>query len=406
MGLATPLGLDVKSSWEALLAGKPGGAPISLFDPEGFPTRIACEVRGFDPVDYMSRKEARRCDRYAHFGIAAAVEAMESAGLSGPPPGCDPSAFGVLIGSGIGGIATLEKNCKTMFDRGPRRVSPFLIPMLIPDIAAGLVSIRYGLRGPNYATVSACASSAHAIGDAARYIRSGSAELMLAGGAEAAIAPISVAGFAAMKALSARNDDPEGASRPFDATRDGFVIGEGAGCLVLEEMDRARARGAEILGEVAGYGPTADAHHMTAPHPEGAGAVRAMEVALEDAGLTPGEVDYINAHGTSTPLNDTAETGAIKELLGRRAYDIVVGSTKSMTGHLLGAAGGVESVICVQVCRTGEIPPTINLATPDEDCDLDYASDGAVRRPVRVALTNSFGFGGHNACLAITRYEE
>lgn len=404
--MVTPVGLDVRSSWEALLAGKPGGTPISLFDTEGFSTRIACEVKGFDPVDYMSRKEVRRCDRYAHFGVAAAVQAMESAGLTGLPRDCDPSAFGVLIGSGIGGIATLEKNCKTMLERGPRRVSPFLIPMLIPDIAAGLVSIRYGLRGPNYATVSACASSAHAIGDAARYIRNGRAELMLAGGAEAAIAPISVAGFAAMKALSSRNDDPEGASRPFDATRDGFVIGEGAGCVVLEEMDRARARGAEILAEVIGYGPTADAHHMTAPHPEGAGALRAMEIALEDAELSPGDVDYINSHGTSTPLNDRIETGAIKQLLGAHAHDIVVGSTKSMTGHLLGAAGGVETVICVQVCRTGQVPPTINLSVRDDNCDLDYAQDGAVSRDVAIALTNSFGFGGHNACLAISRYEE
>lgn len=404
--MVTPVGLDVRSSWEALLAGKPGGTPISLFDAEGFSTRIACEVKGFDPVDYMSRKEVRRCDRYAHFGVAAAVQAMESAGLTGLPRDCDPSAFGVLIGSGIGGIATLEKNCKTMLERGPRRVSPFLIPMLIPDIAAGLVSIRYGLRGPNYATVSACASSAHAIGDAARYIRNGWAELMIAGGAEAAIAPISVAGFAAMRALSSRNDDPEGASRPFDATRDGFVIGEGAGCVVLEEMDRARARGAEILAEVIGYGPTADAHHMTAPHPEGAGALRAMEIALEDAELSPGDVDYINSHGTSTPLNDRIETGAIKQLLGAHAHDIVVGSTKSMTGHLLGAAGGVETVICVQVCRTGQVPPTINLSVRDDNCDLDYARDGAVSRDVAIALTNSFGFGGHNACLAISRYEE
>lgn len=406
MGTVTPLGLDLQSSWEGLLAGKPGGSPISRFDSEGFTTRIACEVKGFDPVDFMGRKEARRCDRYAQLGIAAAVQAMEAAGLSGPPPDCDASAFGVLIGSGIGGIATLEKNCQTMFERGPRRVSPFLIPMLIPDIAAGLVSIRYGLQGPNYATVSACASSAHALGDAARYIRNGWAELMLAGGAEAAIAPISVAGFAAMKALSTRNDDPEGASRPFDATRDGFVIGEGAGCLVLEEMGRARARGVEILGEIVGYGPTADAHHMTAPHPEGVGALRAMEIAMEDAKLAAADVDYINAHGTSTPLNDRTETAAIRRLLGPRAYDIVVGSTKSMTGHLLGAAGAVEAVICAQVCRTGEIPPTINLSVSDPDCDLDYATGGPVRRPVDVALTNSFGFGGHNACLAIKRYEE
>ena len=404
--MVTPVGRDVASSWDALLAGTPGGGPITRFDPEGFAARIACEVKDFDPVDWMDRKQARRCDRYAQFGIAAAVQAMESAGLSGPPPGCDPYRFGVLIGSGIGGIATLENNCRTLHARGPGRVSPFLIPMLIADIAAGIVSIRYGLRGPNYATVSACASGAHAIGDSVRYIQEGRAELMLAGGAEAAVAPIAVAGFSSMRALSTRNDDPRGASRPFDATRDGFVIGEGAGCLVLEEMERARRRGVEILGEVVGYGPTADAHHMTAPLPDGTGALRAMETALEDAGIAPEDVDYINAHGTSTPLNDRAETGAVKALLGPHAYDVVVGSTKSMTGHLLGAAGAIETVICVLACRSGRIPPTINHATPDDDCDLDYAQGGAVDRPVTVALNNSFGFGGHNVCLAIRKYEE
>ena len=404
--MVTPVGQDVESSWDALLAGTSGGGPITLFDAEEFATRIACEVTDFDPVQWMSRKEARRCDRYAQFGVAAAVQAMESAGLSGPPPGCSPDAFGVMIGSGIGGIATLERNCRTLADRGPGRVSPFLIPMLIADIASGLASIRYGLRGPNYATVSACASGAHAIGDAARYIQEGRAQLMLAGGAEAAVAPISVSGFAAMKALSTRNDDPKGASRPFDATRDGFVIGEGAGCLVLEEMECARARGVEILGEVVGYGPTGDAYHMTAPLPGGEGALSAMRIALEDAGLAPGDVDYVNAHGTSTPLNDRAETGAIKELLGPHAYNVVVGSTKSMTGHLLGAAGAVEAIVCVLSCRTGVIPPTINFSTPDDDCDLEYAHGGPVERPVSVTLNNSFGFGGHNVCLAIRKYEE
>ena len=404
--MVTPVGRDVGSSWDALLAGTPGGGPITLFDPEGFAARIACEVKDFDPVDWMGRKEARRCDRYAQFGVAAAVQAMESAGLSGPPPGCEAHRFGVLIGSGIGGIATLENNCRTLHARGPARVSPFLIPMLIADIAAGVVSIRYGLRGPNYATVSACASGAHAIGDSARYIQEGRAELMLAGGAEAGVVPIAVAGFSSMRALSTRNDDPPGASRPFDATRDGFVIGEGAGCVVLEEMERARRRGVEILGEVVGYGPTADAHHMTAPRPDGKGALRAMQIALEDAGIAPEDVDYINAHGTSTPLNDSAETGAIKALLGPHAYNVVVGSTKSMTGHLLGAAGAVETVISVLACRTGRIPPTINYATPDDDCDLEYATGGAVDRPVTVALNNSFGFGGHNVCLAIRKYTE
>ena len=406
LGMVTPVGSDVESSWEALLAGTPGGGPITHFDADGYATRIACEVKNFDPGDYVTRKEVRRYDRFSHFALAAAQQAMESGGLSGPPPGCAPTAFGVIIGSGVGGIATLEANCRTLVDRGPGRVSPFFVPMFIPDIAAGLVSIRYGLQGPNYATVSACASSAHAIGDAVRFIERGDADLMLAGGAEAAVTPITIAGFASMKAMSTRNDDPAGASRPFDAGRDGFVIGEGAGCLLLEEMGHARARDVEILGEVVGYGPSGDAYHITAPPPEAHGARHAMHVALEDAGLGPGDVDYINAHGTSTPLNDASETAAIKALLGPRAYEVVVGSTKSMTGHLLGAAGAVEAVICALVCRTGKIPPTINFSDKDDACDLEYAHGGVIERPVSVALSNSFGFGGHNACLAVRRYEE
>ena len=406
MGMVSPVGLDVESSWEALLAGTPGGGPITLFDTEGFATRIACEVKDFDPTGYISRKDARRYDRFAQFAVAAAQQAMESGGLSGPPPGCSPTSFGVILGSGVGGIATLESNCHTLHTRGPRRVSPFFIPMFIPDIIAGLVSIRYGLRGPNYATVSACASGAHAIGDAVRYIERGDADLMLAGGAEAAVTPIAVAGFASMKAMSTRNDDPAGASRPFDAGRDGFVIGEGAGCLLLEEMEHARARGVEILGEVVGYGASGDAHHITAPPPGAEGAQYAMQMALADAGIDSDAVDYVNAHGTSTPLNDAAETTAIKAVLGPRAYDIVVGSTKSMTGHLLGAAGAIESVICVMACRTGKIPQTINFSDQDEACDLEYAHGGMIERPVSVTLNNSFGFGGHNVCLAISRYEE
>ena len=406
MGMVTPIGLDLDSSWSALLAGTPGGGTITHFDPEGFTTRIACEVKGFDPLNHMGRKEARRYDRFGQLAIASAGEAMESAGLSGPPPGLSADRFGVIIGSGVGGIATLEANCNTMFTKGPRRVSPFFIPMFIPDIASGLVSIRYGLRGPNYATVSACASSAHAIGDAMRFIERGDADIMLAGGTEAAITPISVAGFASMKAMSTRNDDPAGASRPFDATRDGFVIGEGAGCLVLEEMECARARGAEILAEVAGFGASGDAYHITAQPPKAEGARYAMRVALDDAGLVPEDVDYVNAHGTSTPQNDKTETFAVKALLGAHAYDIVVGSTKSMTGHLLGAAGGVEAVICAMACRTGRIPPTINFAHRDDECDLEYAHGGMIERPVDVALSNSFGFGGHNATLVIRKYEE
>ena len=405
MGLVTPLGHDVESSWAALLAGESGGGPITRFDAEGYATRIACEVKGFDALDHVTRKEARRYDRYSVFAIAAAGEAMRSAGLSGPPPGVRADQFGVLIGSGVGGIRTLEDNVRVLHEKGPRRVSPFFVPMFIPDMAAGLVSIRHGLRGANYATVSACASSAHAIGESARMIERGDAELMLAGGAEAAVTPITIAGFAAMKAVSKRNDDPRGASRPFDATRDGFVIGEGAGCFVLEEMEAARSRGAEILAEVAGYGASGDAHHITAPPPGAEGARIAMRTAIEDAGLLPGDIDYINAHGTSTPANDASETRAIKRLLGERAREIVVGSTKSMIGHLLGAAGAVEAVICVMACRTGRIPPTINFSVPDPECDLEYAHGGMIERPVSVALTNSFGFGGHNACLVIRKHE-
>ena len=404
--MVTPVGLDVESSWSALLAGTPGGGPITQFDADGYATRIACEVKDFDPLAHLSRKEARRYDRFAQFAVAAAGEAMQRAGLTGPPAGCSPTAFGVLIGSGVGGIATLEANCRILDHRGPGRVSPFFIPMFIPDIAAGIVSIRYGLRGPNYATVSACASGAHAVGEAARHIERGGADLMLAGGAEAAVTPISIAGFSAMKAMSRRNDDPPGASRPFDAGRDGFVIGEGAGILVLEEMEHARARGAEILGELAGYGTTGDAHHITAPPPEAEGAQEAMQAALADAGLGPGDIDYVNAHGTSTPANDPAETAAIKAVLGPRAYDVVVGSTKSMTGHLLGAAGAIEAVMCMMACRTGKIPPTINFAERDDACDLEYAHGGMVERPVSAVLNNSFGFGGHNACLVVRRYED
>ncbi len=406
MGMVSPVGSDVPSSWEALLEGKSGGGEITLFDPEGFATRIACEVKNFDPTLHLGRRDARRYDRFAQLGVVAAREAMSSGGLSGPPPGVSPAAFGVILGSGVGGISTLEANCKALHSKGPRRVSPFFVPMFIPDIVSGLVSIEYGLEGPNYATVSACASGAHAIGDAARFIERGDAEMMLAGGCEAAVTPISVAGFASMKAMSTRNDDPVHASRPFDAGRDGFVIGEGAGVLLLEEMERARRRGVEILGEIAGYGTSGDAHHITAPPREARGAQIAMRVALDDAGARVEEVGYINAHGTSTPLNDAAETTAIKGVLGSHAYDVVVGSTKSMTGHLLGAAGAIESVVCTMVCRSGRIPGTINFSEADPECDLDYAHGGTLERPVSLALNNSFGFGGHNASLAIRRYRE
>ena len=402
LGAVTPIGNDVASTWDALLAGKSGGAPITRFETtDEFPTRIACEVKDFDASHLLESKEARRFDRFAQFAISAADQAMTGAGLDVEAAGIAPERFGVIFGSGIGGISTLEAQHDILNEKGPKRVSPFFIPMFIPDIAAGLISIRYGAKGANYATVSACASSAHAIGDAFRFIERGDADVMIAGGAEATLTALAVSGFANMKALSTRNDDPEGASRPFDAGRDGFVIGEGAGCVVLEALETALARDADILAEVTGYGVSADAYHITMPAPEGAGAQYAMRMAMEDAGLTPENVDYINAHGTSTPANDRNETAAIKEVLGDAAYSTVVGSTKSMTGHQLGAAGGVEAVICALVCKHGLIPPTINYSEPDPDCDLDYAQHGVVERDVSVALTNSFGFGGHNVCLAI-----
>ena len=406
MGVVTPVGNDVASSWRALLAGKSGGARIASFEAtEDFPTRVAAEVKGFDPSLYMDSKEARRFDRYSQLGVAAAEQAMSDAGRVASPTDVQPERFGVVFGSGIGGISTLEENARILAAKGPKRVSPFFIPMFIPDIAAGLISIRFGAQGPNYATVSACASSAHAIGSALRYIQRGDADVMIAGGSEATITPLTVAGFASMKAMTTRNDDPERASRPFDAHRDGFLIGEGAGALVLESLDHAQARGADIHGEIVGYGLSGDAYHITSPAPEGIGAQHAMRLALEDAGAAPDDVDYINAHGTSTPMNDTNETAAIKAVLGEAAYRCVVGSTKSMTGHLLGAAGGVEGVVTTLVCREGKIPPTINFSEPDPTCDLDYAHDGVRERSVRLALSNSFGFGGHNVCLAIRRWE-
>jgi 3-oxoacyl-[acyl-carrier-protein] synthase II len=404
-GLLTPVGLDVQESWAALLDGRSGAAPITQFDTTDFKVRFACEVKGFDPEQYIDRKEAKRTDRFAQLAIAASVQAMRQAGLDELPAGIDAERFGVIIGSGIGGIWTFEEQHRKLIERGPSRISPFFVPMFISDIAAGLVSIRWGLKGPNYCTVSACASSAHAVGNAFRSIKHGEADLMVAGGTEATVSPQTIAGFAAMTALSERNDSPETASRPFDATRDGFVLGEGAGVMVLEELEHARARGAEIVAEVVGYGQTADAYHITAPAEGGEGAVRAIRLALKEAGATPADVDYVNAHGTSTPANDKNESAAIRTALGEDAYRVIVGSTKSMTGHTLGAAGGIEAVISAMVCREGKIPPTINFHERDPDCDLDYATGGGVERPVRLAISNSFGFGGHNVCLAVKRYE-
>lgn len=405
-GLITPLGLDLATSWAGLVRGVSGAGPITQFDSTGFDVHFAAEVKGFDPERYLERKEARRMDRFAQLAMAAAQQAMEEAGLADRPAGVDFDRVGVIIGSGIGGIRTFEDQARTLVERGPGRISAFFVPMFIPDIAAGQVSMRFGARGPNYCTVSACASSAHAVGDSYRLIEHGDADVMIAGGTEASITPLTVAGFSNMRALSTRNDSPATASRPFDATRDGFVLGEGSGVLVLESLEHALGRGAPVLGELIGYGQSADAYHLTAPAPEGAGAQLAMRAVLAGAGLEARDIDYVNAHGTSTPVNDRNETLAIKAVFGEAANRLVVGSTKSMTGHLLGGAGAVEAVICVQVCREGIIPPTINFATPDPECDLNYAHNQRIERQVNVALSNSFGFGGHNVCLAVARWRD
>jgi 3-oxoacyl-[acyl-carrier-protein] synthase II len=403
LGLVTPLGNSVADTWEGLVAGRSGAAPIRRFDPADLDVRFGCEVKGFDPLQYMDRKESKRCDLYAQYGIAAADQAMRDACFDGHRP---PSErIGVIVGSGIGGISTFEQQCKLYLEKGPGRVSPFFVPMFIPDMASGLISIRLAARGPNYCTVSACASSAHAIGESFRLIQNGTAEVMVTGGAEAAITPLAIAGFSNMKALSTRNDAPERASRPFDRDRDGFVMGDGGGIVVLEALESALARGARIYAEVIGYGMSADAHHMTQPAPGGAGAKLAMRECLRDARLEPSEVDYINPHGTSTPHGDVAEILAVKDVFGEQARKLLISSTKSMTGHLLGAAGGLEFAVCVLAIQYGIVPPTINVENQDPACDLNVAPNAAVRRDVRVALSNSFGFGGHNVTLAVRRYE-
>jgi beta-ketoacyl-acyl-carrier-protein synthase II len=405
MGVVSPVGNDSASTWSNLLAGTSGGGPITHFEvTDDFSTRIACEVKDFDPLQYMEKKDARRYDRVSLFGLAASAQAMEDAGLTGAPEGTGPERFGVVFATGIGGISTFEDQHRRLIESGPRRVSPFFIPMFIPDISAGLISMRWGLQGPNYSTVSACASSAHALGNAMRHIQLGDADIMMAGGSEATVTPMTVAGFASMKALSSRNDDPQRASRPFDLHRDGFVIGEGGGALVLEALEHAEARGARIHAEIVGYGLTGDAFHITAPPPDGYGAQKAMKMALAGANAQPEDVDYVNAHGTST-MADAIETTAVKAVFGDHAHKLVMGSTKSMTGHLLGAAGALEAFITAMACREGKIPPTINFESPDPACDLDYAHEGAVERDVRLAVTNSFGFGGHNVSLVIRRWE-
>jgi 3-oxoacyl-[acyl-carrier-protein] synthase II len=402
-GAITPVGNDVATTWRALLDAKSGAAPITHFDASKFPVRFACEVKGFDALQYMEKKEAKRTDQFTQYAVAAASEAMTHAGLA-DRNGYDPDRIGVIIGSGIGGLKIFEEQHDVYRQRGPGKISPFFVPMFISDIAAGVVSMRFNAKGPNYATVSACATSAHAIGDAYRTIQYGDADVMITGGAEAAVTPMAIGGFANMKALSERNDSPETASRPFDATRDGFVMGEGSGIVILEELEHARARGAKIYAEIVGYGATGDAYHLTAPAPHGEGAQRAMKRALNDAGLEPADIQYINAHGTSTPANDLNETDAIKAVFGDAAKTVNVSSTKSAIGHMLGAAGAIEFVISTLVVGEGIIPPTINYQTPDPECDLDYTPNVAVKRDVTAVLSNSFGFGGHNTTLAVKRF--
>lgn len=403
MGAVTPVGNTVVDSWHAVCGGTPGITRISRFDTDGFAAQIAGEVKDFDPRQYVDAREVRRMDRFTQYAVAAGQQAMDDSGLD--INGHNSDRIGVFVGSGIGGIESLESQFAVMAARGPSRLSPFLIPMLLTDTAAGAISIRFGLRGPNLAVVSACATGAHAVGEGAAAIRRGDADVMICGSSEAAVTPMTIAGFAAMRALSTRNDAPAAASRPFEKQRDGFVVGEGAGVLVLESLEHALDRGARIYGEVAGYGATADASHITAPPEDGEGAARAMQSALDQAQLKPQDVQYINAHGTSTPLNDRAETQAIKAVFGAHAGKLAVSSTKSMTGHLLGGAGGVESVFCLKAIEDNLIPPTINYEEPDPECDLDYAPNAARSATVHAAMNNSFGFGGHNASLVFTRYE-
>ncbi|MCI3919060.1 beta-ketoacyl-ACP synthase II [Paenibacillus sp. TRM 82003] len=403
MSAITSLGKDLDTFWNHLMEGKSGVAPIEAFDVTEYPTQIAAEIKDWNPEEYMDKKEARRVDRYVQFAVAAADLALKDANLS-VRDDTDPERVGVYIGSGIGGLGTFEDQYRTLLEKGPKRVSPFFIPMMIANMASGQVSILTGAKGPNSTTVTACATGTHTIGDSFRLLQYGEADVMLCGGAEATIRPTGLAGFCSMRAMSTRNDDPATASRPYDVDRDGFVMGEGAGVLVLETLEHAKKRGARIYGEVIGYGMSGDAHHMTEPDPNG--AARCMKKALADAGLQPSDVDYINAHGTSTPVGDISETKAIKIAFGEDAYKLAVSSTKSMTGHLLGAAGGVEAVICALALSRGKLPPTINVFNQDPECDLDYVPNVPREADIKVALSNSFGFGGHNATIILRKYEE
>ena len=397
LGAISPLGLDVETLWDGILAARSGVAAITQFDATDFPVRFAAEVKGWDAEARFGKKEARKLDRFLQFAVDASEQALADSGFEVTDENADDVA--IYVGSGVGGLATICEAVGILRERGPGRVSPFVIPKILVNMASGHVSIATGARGPNFSHVSACATGNHSIGEAARLIQYGDALVAVAGGAEASVVPLAVAGFAKMRALSTRNDDPATASRPFDAGRDGFVIGEGAGVLVLEEYEHARARGARIYCELAGYGATSDAYHMTAPSPDGHGAMRCMQRVLKDAGWAPDQVDYVNAHGTSTPFNDSAETTALHRVFGDHAGSLAVSSTKSMTGHLLGAAGGLEAVICAMAVHRGVAPPTINYRTPDPDCDLDYVPNTPREMPVHRALSNAFGFGGTNGCL-------
>ncbi len=403
LGIVTPLGIGVEASWQSALEGRSGIVPITQFDASQFPVRIAGEVKGFDPAPYIEAKEIKKMDRFIHFAMAAATMAVEDSGLKITDENAE--RVGVIIGAGMGGLPAIEHYHKIYLEKGYRRISPFFIPMLIINLASGNVSIKFGAKGPNSAAVTACATGSHSIGDAFRIIQRGDADAMIAGGTESVITPLGIGGFAVMKALSTRNDEPEKASRPFDSERDGFVMGEGAGVIILESLDSAINRGAKIYGEIIGYGMSSDAYHITTPAPEGEGAARCMKASLKDAEIEPNKVNYINAHGTSTKYGDELETAAIKTVFGEHAYKLCVSSTKSMTGHLLGAAGGVEAIFSILSIHNNIVPPTINLENPDPECDLDYAPNKAKQMDVEYAMSNSFGFGGTNACLLFKKYK-
>ncbi len=403
LGSITPLGNTLQDYWDGLLAGRSGIAPITLFDASRHGCRIAGEVKGFDPQDYMERKEAKRMDRFAQFGVSASKQALADAQFT--INDLNAEQVGVIIGTGIGGLKVMEEQQEIYLTRGPDRCSPFMVPMMIANMAAGLTAIHTGAKGPNNCTVTACAAGSNAIGDAFRLVQRGYAQAMICGGTEAAVTPLSFAGFVACKAMStSNNDDPDHASRPFDRDRDGFVMGEGSGILILEELEHALSRGARIYAEIVGYGMTCDAYHMTSPVPGGEGAARAMQLCMKDASIDPSQVSYINAHGTSTPANDSTETAAIKTALGDHAYQVAISSTKSMTGHLLGGSGGIEAVAAVMAVNCDQVPPTINLQNPDPACDLDYVPNQSRQLPIEIVLSNSFGFGGHNVTLAFRKY--